>query len=157
MKTLKDLLNVAIKQEVDSQKLYRKGIELVQDEKTKNFLKRLADEEVKHENILYNIRETGIYNPDTPINDQSLFDEAQSSHSADEVEFKQNLTVEDILEIALKREFDAGKVFKAAANAVEDNELKILLNNLAQEEIDHHREVEKQYKLLRGAMGNELG
>ena len=56
MKTLKNLLDVAIQQEINSQKLYRFGMTLVDDKESKQLLNRLVEEEVQHENMLYNIR-----------------------------------------------------------------------------------------------------
>ena len=156
MKTLRDLLDIAIQQEVDSQKLYRFGMEIVKDKKAQEFLKQLAEEEVRHENTLINIKETELYDLDVPVNDESVFPQIQESHGENQAELNENLTIEDILEIALKREFAAGKVFAAAAKAAKDRELITLFENLAKEEEIHHRRVEKEYRLLTGKMGEEL-
>ncbi len=63
--------------------------------------------------------------------------------------------MDQILEVALKREFNAQKRYAAAAESVKDEELITLFRNLAEEEGNHHRKVERQYNLLKGLMGNE--
>ncbi len=156
MKTLRDLLDIAIQQEIDSQKLYRYGMEIVSDEKARNFLKQLAEEEVRHENTLINIKETELYDLDVVVEDEAVFQNTLDSHGENVVELDKKLTVEDILEIALKREFAAGNVFAAAAKAARDEELITLFENLAKEEDIHHQRVEKEYRLLTGQMGEEL-
>lgn len=156
MKTLKNLLDVAIQQEINSQKLYRFGMTLVDDKESKQLLNRLVEEEVQHENILYNIKQTGIYDLDTPINDESIFDSTAVSHGDDSAEIDQNLTIEQVFEIALKREYRAQQVFATAAKSVDDKELVTLFTNLADEEEDHHRVVERHYNLLQGLMGKEI-
>jgi len=156
MKTLRDLLDIAIQQEVDSQKLYRFGLEIVKDKKAQEFLKQLAEEEVRHENLLINIKETELYDLDIPVEDESVFENTMESHGENRPDLDENLTIEDILEIALKREFAAGNVFTAAAKAAKDQELITLFENLAKEEEIHHQRVEKEYRLLTGRMGEEL-
>ena len=156
MKTLRDLLDIAIQQEIDSQKLYRYGMEIVSDEKAREFLKQLAEEEVRHENTLINIKETELYDLDVPVEDELVFQNTIESHGENKAEMDKNLTIEDILEIALKREFAAGNVFAAAAKAAKDEELITLFENLAKEEDIHHQRVEKEYRLLTGQMGEEL-
>ncbi len=156
MKTLRDLMEIAIQQEVDSQKLYRFGLEVVKDKKAQEFLKQLAEEEVRHENTLINIKETGLYDMDAPVEDDSVFQSTMESHGENQAELDETLTIEDILEIALKREFAAGNVFAAAAKAAKEEELKTLFENLAKEEEIHHQRVEKEYRLLTGQMGEEL-
>ncbi len=156
MKTLRDLLDIAIQQEVDSQKLYRYGMEIVSDEKAREFLKQLAEEEVRHENTLINIKETELYDLDVAVEDEAVFQNTLDSHGENIVDLDKKLTVEDILEIALKREFAAGNVFSAAAKAAKDEELITLFENLAKEEEIHHQRVEKEYRLITGQMGEEL-
>jgi len=157
MNTLKELLDIAIEAEVNAQKLYRRGAQVAGDRETKQFLEQLVLEEVRHENMLFNIRETGMYDLEVEIPDDSLFETARRSHGSEDVNFAEDWTVEQILEVALKREFNAQKRYEAAAKAVDDPELITLFENLAKEEGAHHRKVQRQYSLLRGKMGDELG
>ena len=49
MHTLKELLELAIEQEVNSQKLYARGREIAKDDEVKTFFSRLVKEEENHE------------------------------------------------------------------------------------------------------------
>lgn len=155
MHTLKDFLNLAIDQEINAQKLYKHGAIVAKDDKSKQFLNRLEKEEIEHEKTLFNIRETGIFELDIPIEDESIFDVALNSHGA-RPELDENLTIEQVWEIALKREFMAQQRYLKAARAVKDKELVELLNNLARDEEQHHKVVDQQFKMHTGSMREEF-
>ena len=156
MSTLKDLLNVAIKQEQNSQKLYRKGMDIAKDEETKIFFKRLYDEEVQHEKMLFNIRETELYDLDIVIDDPELLEMAKSSHGNDDLYLPEDLSIQDVLEMAMKRENTARLRYEKAAKTAKEEEIKELLTNLAKEEENHRLHVEKYYKLHKGLFGEEI-
>ncbi|WP_456407088.1 ferritin-like domain-containing protein [Caldithrix abyssi] len=156
MSTLKDLLNVAIKQEQNSQKLYRKGMDIAQDEESKKFFKRLHDEEVEHEKMLYNIRETELYDLDVEIKDPELLEMARSSHGSDDLYLPEDLSLQDVLEMAMKRENTARLRYEKAAALAKEDEVKELLSNLAREEENHRLHVEKYYKMHKGLFGEEI-
>ena len=156
MKTLNDLLEVGIAQELSSQELYRNGLTIVSDSETKSFLEELVKEEEEHEKVLLNIKETGIYNLDTVVEDESLWQKSSESHETKNQEFNENWTIEDVLTLALKREYRAQKIFETAAKASTDNELIELFTNLAQEEVNHHKNIEKKFKIKKGIMGDDM-
>ncbi len=156
MATLKDLINIAIKQEQNSQILYQKGMEIAQDEETKKFFKRLYDEEVEHEKMLYNIRETELYDMSVEVNDPQLLEMAQSSHGSNELYLPEDLTIADVLEMAMKRENTARIRYEKAALMAREAEVKELLQNLAKEEESHRLHVEKYFKMHKGLFGEEI-
>ncbi len=155
MNTLKDLLNVAIKQEQNSQKLYQKGLAVARDDETRKFFEKLVAEEVQHENMLFNIRETELYDLDVPIDDPQLLEMAQSSHGSDDLYLPDDLSIEDILEMAMKRENTARLRYEKAAALAREKEVRELLENLAREEENHRLRVEKYFKMHRGLFGEE--
>jgi len=156
MFTLRELLDYAIQQEIDSQVLYRRGAEKVTDDKTRQFLRKLEKEEVEHEKMLFNIRETGMYDLGSIFTDRRLIELAGHSHGSNTFEFNESWTIDNILNIALKREFAAKTVYEVAAESAQDQELKTLFSNLAETEAIHHRDVEKYYKMHTGVMGEEF-
>jgi rubrerythrin len=156
MKTLKDLMDVAIQQEVDSQKLYNHARKIVESKEGKDFLKELADAEVVHEKLLFNIRDTGMFDLDVEITDPELLEIAEKSHTTKEEDFSEDWTMEQILDLALKREFRAKTMFEGAAKMVKDEEVVNLFKNLADEEDNHHKNIERKYSLLTGTMGEEI-
>ncbi|MBN1407466.1 MAG: ferritin family protein [Calditrichaceae bacterium] len=155
MHTLKDFLNLAIDQEINAQKLYKHGASVAKDEKSRQFLNRLEREEIEHEKTLFNIRETGIFDLDIPIEDESVFDVALTSHGA-RPDMDENLTIEQVWEIALKREYMAQQRYLRAAKSVKDKELAELLNNLARDEEQHYKVVDQQFKMHTGSMREEF-
>jgi len=156
MKTLKDLLNMAIEQEIGAQKLYKKGAEIATDEKTQQFLHRLEKEEIEHEKMLFNIRATEMFDLSIPIEDESIFEVAKTSHGGSEMDMDKDWRIEDIWEIALKREYLAQQRYLKAAESAKDEELVSLLKNLASDEEMHHKYVEKQFRLSTGQMREEF-
>ena len=155
MNTLKDLLNIAIQGEVNSQKLYQRGVDIAGNEEIKEFFRRLVKEETVHENLLFNIRETELYDLSIPVDDPELFKAARDSHGSAAVAFDENWSIEEILSVAMKREFTAMKRYQKAAESTTNEELVTLFNNLSAEESNHHRTIEKQYNLLKGLAGEE--
>ena len=156
MNTLKELLELAIEQEVNSQKLYARGREISKEDEVKQFFSRLVKEEEIHEKILYNILATELYDLDTTIDDPSLFEMARASHGDNKAAFDPHWTIEEIMEIALKREYNAKKRYEAAARSTDDQELITFFTKLAEEETWHHKVIDKEYRLLKGLMGKEL-
>lgn len=156
MKTLRDLLDVAIQQEINSQDLYRKGLKIIKDSESQKFLKELVKEEEEHEKMLYNLKETGIYDLDVTVEDDSIFQSGESSHDVQDEIFKEDWTMEEILNLALKREYRAYQIFTAASKVAKDTELITLLKNLAEEEVHHHKNIEKKYKIQTGSFGPEI-
>ncbi|NOX87582.1 MAG: ferritin family protein [Calditrichaeota bacterium] len=156
MNTLKDLLNVAIKQEQNSQKLYQRGVDTATDEETRKFFKKLLDEEKEHEKMLFNIRETELYDLDIVINDPELLEIARTSHGSDDLYLPDDLTIEDVLEMAMKRENVARLRYEKAAKLAKNEEVIELLTNLAKEEENHRLKVEKYFKMHKGLFGDEI-
>ncbi len=157
MKTLKDLVDAAIQQEKNAQALYRNGADIVEDQETKQFLNKLAKEEVEHEKMLFNIKDNELFDLDVPLKNEAVIDDTKSSHGDDDRTFEKDLSIEAVFEIALKREFQAQQVYKAAADSVAHDELKQLFLSIAAEEENHHKIIERQYAMFKGEMGNELG
>ena len=154
IKTLGDLLNIAIQHEVSSQKFYQDSLERTGDLKVQNFLKSLIEEEKGHERILLNIRQMEIYDDSVPV-DENLINEAQHSHDIEIPELSVEPALEEIYEIALKRETKAYNIFKQMAATVKNDELRELFENLADEELNHHKNIDNKYHAQTGQMGYE--
>jgi len=155
MHTLKEFLDLAIDQEINAQKLYKHGASIAKDEQSKQFLNRLEKEEIEHEKTLYNIRETEMFDLNTPIEDETIFEVALTSHGV-RPELDENLKIEQVWEIALKREYMAQQRYLKAAKAVKDEELVVLLKNLARDEEQHHKVVDQQFRMHTGSIREEF-
>ena len=155
MNTLGDFLDLAIEQEVNAQKLYKHGASVAKDEQSKQFLNRLEKEEIEHEKLLYNIKATEMFDLSTLIEDEGVFEVALTSHGV-RPELDENLNIEQVWEVALKREYLAQRRYLKAAEAIKDKELVELLNNLAKDEEQHHKVVDKQFRMHTGSIREEF-
>lgn len=156
MKTLKDLLDVAIEQEVQSQELYRHAMTIVDGKEAKDFLQELVNAEIEHEKLLFNIKETGMFDLDIEISDNKLLEITRLSHTTNQEKLNTHWTMEQVLDLALKREYRAQRMFAGAAKMIDDEEVVTLFNNLALEEENHHRNIERKYGMLTGSLGKEI-
>jgi rubrerythrin len=154
IKTLGDLLEIAIQHEVSSQKFYQDSLEKTDDLKVQNFLKSLIEEEKGHERILLNIRQMEIYDDSVPV-DENLVNDALHSHDIEIPDLSMEPALEEIYEIALKRETKAYNIFKQMAVTVKNDELRDLFENLADEELNHHKNINNKYHAQTGQMGYE--
>lgn len=154
-KTLNDLLEIAIENEISSQKLYSDAYNLVSDEKAKVFLNELVEEEKGHQTMLESIKEMELYDGSIPIEDPSILESGKSSHEIKH-DFSESSKIEDILEIALKREFRAKTIFEKMADITTNDELRTMFNKLAEEEQIHHQNITKKFRLRQGEMGYEM-
>lgn len=154
IKTLGDLLEIAIQHEISSQNFYRDSLKKTNDPKVQNFLKALIEEEEGHERILLNIKDMEIYDDAVPV-DGNMLKDAEKSHDIDIPELSMDPKLEEIYEIALKRETKAYNIFKQMAATVKNDELRELFENLADEEMTHHKNIDNKYHAQTGQMGFE--
>ena len=154
IKTLGDLLEIAIQHEISSQNFYRDSLKKTRDTAVQNILKQLIEEEEGHERILLNIKEMEIYDASVPV-DENLLKDAEQSHDIQIPELSNEPKLEEIYEIALKRETKAYNIFKQMAATVSNDELRELFKNLADEELNHHKNIDTKYHAQTGQMGYE--
>jgi rubrerythrin len=155
IKKLDDLLELAIQHEISSQKFYQDSIAKTKDRQVMNFLKSLVLEEQSHEKILRSIREMELYRGSIPVDEKMLIT-AEQSHNLPVPELGINPTLEEIYEIALRRETKAQHLFQQLARITENEDLKELFINLAEEELNHHKSIEKGYRAQTGQFGAEI-
>ena len=154
VKTVNDLLEIAIQHEISSQNFYRDALGKTSDKKVRHFLESLIEEEEGHERMLINIKAMDIYDGSVAIDEDSLR-LAGESHSIDIPELSSDPKLEEIYEIALKRETRAYNIFCQLTAAVTDDELKTLFSSLADEEMNHHKNIDQKYNAQTGQMGHE--
>ena len=152
--TLNDLLKVAIKAEIKAQKFYQEASQKFSNPKVQNFFRSLVGEEKKHERVLLNIREMEIYDGSVAVSENILQD-ARDSHEVADIAITGDDQLEQIYEVALKRETKAYKTYKHIADVAQNEEIKTLFENLADDEMDHHKRIEMQYQAQTGQMGYE--
>ena len=154
-KTLNDLLDLAINAEISAQNLYSDASEIVDDQSGKLFLNGLVQEEKGHQTMLESIKEMELFDGDLLVDDESLFEAGKKIHDTDDSFSKEN-DIEQIMLIALKREFKAKTRYEKMAGITNNSELKAIFSNLAKEEENHHKTIIKQFSMQQGEMGYEM-
>jgi rubrerythrin len=155
MKTLDDFLQIAIDEEISSQKFYHDSIGRTGDRRVQNFLRALAEAERIHEKILTDLRDMEMYRGSLPV-DEKMMIAARQSHNLPIPELGPEPTLSEIYSIALRREDRAQNLYRQLARVTENEELKELFINLAREELNHHTSIQKEYKAQTGQFGPEL-
>jgi len=152
--TLNDLLNIAIQEEVNAQKFYLMAREKSTSIKVKNFLFSIANEEKIHERTLKSIKEMELYDGSLPV-DAAMLAAAQASHQIEVPDSLHDLSLEDIFEIAMKKEAQAYTMYDHIAQTAAYEEIKVLFISMAEEERTHHRRIQEHYRAKTGQMGYE--
>jgi len=116
--TLNDLLDVAIRDEINAQKFYTIMSEKAEDPKLKKFFISLAKEENGHELILKDMKYMEIFDGSVEIDDESL-EKLEGAHIIDDADPIDNMTIERGLEIAMKRENKAVQVYRQMAETTD--------------------------------------
>ena len=154
-KTLNDLLDFAINAEISAQKLYTEASDIVDDQSGKLFLTDLAKEEKGHQTMLESIKEMEIFDGSITVDEESLFEAGKDIHVTNDNFSKEN-DIEQVMLIALKREFKAKTRYEKMAEITNNDELKSIFSTLAKEEENHHKTISKKYNLQQGEMGYEM-
>ncbi len=154
--TLDLLISKAIDEEVNAQQFYLQALEKDVDDQTRHFLEELVEDEKRHEMMLRNLREVEIYDKNMAI-DSELIEEIRSKYMIAKMEWDDNITMEKVLDMAQKREYQAILFFSKMAELPVHPEMQTLFTKMKEEEEGHHREIETRFLALRGELGNELG
>ncbi len=154
--TINDLLTTAINHEVSSQKLYAELQAVVGDPAAVAFLGELVEEEKHHEELLLNVRDLELYDGSIAVSDAIVAQEVEASHGTAPVAVTADSSIEDVLELALRREHRAQQLFLRLAATDVHPELKELFEKLAVEEMQHHHQIQKKFAMHTGTMGYEM-
>jgi rubrerythrin len=141
-KEFNDILNFAVEREEEAIKFYQDLQDMVQFKEKQELLKEFEAIERGHVVILENIREKTFVDINSPpVEVQNL---AISDYLV-EVPPTENMSYQDILIIAMKREEKANKLYSDLAGRTTDEGIRTLFLNLASEESKHKLYFEKLY------------
>ncbi len=136
------ILDFAIEREYEAVEFYTDLSSKILFAAQKVMLKDLADMEKGHAAALERIRTKGF------AQTKKVNQDVEDLHIADylvDVEIKPNLSYQDIILIAMKREEKAKKLYLDLANKVSDGEMQNLFRRLADEEAKHKHQFEVIY------------
>ena len=139
---LTDLLDTAIYKEIASQAFYIAGEKKTQDSAAKALMKELAEEELKHSQLLKNLKEKGLWKlgwyrekvPNLMISEYLTGGETLESAG-----------LQDTLIVAMKREQQSVDFYSRMMGIMKDQAAKHLCERLVHEELKHKLRLEMFY------------
>jgi len=151
-KTLNDLLDAAITDEIAAQKFYLTALEKTNNVKLKELFKSLAKEEKSHERILIGIIQMAMYDGSLPVDDE-LIQKIEGAHVIPNGEPIEEMSLERAMEVAIKKENKASEVYDHMEHSSTEEELKKLFSSLSSDERRHALKIDEYYKIHTGQLG----
>ena len=142
---LKELILIGIKSEIVAGDVYRKTAKTVKNPFLKTRLNALAEEEVKHREILEKLFKE-LYPGEeivVPKNTENLPEFPEIKIFA---ELEGTTDVRKIIEEAMKAELSAKKYYEEVAEAVGDEKIKKIMLYMARIENGHYKILQQEYR-----------
>ncbi len=136
----KELVAKAAEEEEKSYKFYMDAINLTNDAAAKIWLKELAEEEIKHKEMLQSFDTSKItkFEPGE-IQDLHITEFLVDKDVTDIKDFQ------DVLIVAMKKEQKAYNFYVSMAQSSDNEDMRNLCKILAQEELKHKHKIELYY------------
>ncbi len=139
---LADLLETAIYKEIVSQAFYTAGMSKTQDPGARALMKELAREELKHTELLKNLKEREWEKKDW--HQEKIADLMISNYLTGESTLE-GAGLQDTLVFAMKREQQAVEFYSKMTALIRDESAKLLCERLVHEELKHKLRLETFY------------
>jgi len=139
---LTELLDTAIYKEIASQAFYIAGQKKSQDTGAKILMKELAEEELKHSQLLKNLKEKGLRKPGWH---REKVPNLMISEYLTGGETLEGASLQDTLIFAMKREQQSVDFYSRMMGVIMDRDAKRLCQKLVSEELKHKLRLEVFY------------
>lgn len=137
---INDVLDFAIGEEQAAVEFYMNLAELSKNEEIKKIFQEFAEEEMKHKAKLMEVKVNGA----TVFGTVSILDMKLSDYLVD-VKPAPDMSYEQALILAMKKEKAAFKLYTALANRAKQPEMQEMFRHLAMEESKHKMRFEIEY------------
>jgi rubrerythrin len=138
--SINDILDFAMNEEQQAVEFYTRLAAHAKTDDMRKIFEEFANEEISHKARLAKIREEGTY--DTPV--EKIADMKIADYMVNVV-VTENLSYQDALVVAMKKEKAAFKLYSALADRAPNAEMRSLFISLAQEESKHKLRFEIEY------------
>ena len=137
---VKELINRAAEEEDKSYKFYMNALDITEDAAAKVWLRELAEEEIKHKDMLLNFDTSKItkFEPGK-IQDLHITEFLVDKDVTDIKNFQ------DVLIVAMKKEQKSYNFYVSMAQSSDNVDMRNLCRILAQEELKHKHRIELYY------------
>ena len=137
--SLEEILNFAIEAEKEAYEFYTRLAENAELEHVKNALRGFAQEEQQHKAQLESMKQSGNLPEGGTVTDLKLADYLTDVNAGPDISYQ------DALVIAMKKEKAAFKLYSDLAENLEDPEFKKAFRALAEQEARHKLRFETEY------------
>lgn len=138
--SINDILDFAMNEEQQAVEFYTNLAKQASTDDMRQIFEEFANEEISHKARLMKIKEEGSFSAsEEKVADMKIADYAVS------VEVSPDMSYQDALVVAMKKEKAAFKLYSALAKRAPSEEMKNLFLSLAQEESKHKLRFELEY------------
>jgi rubrerythrin len=137
-----EILDFAIGREIDAIRLYIDLAKKVEKPEMQKILKGFAMEEQEHRIKLEDAKAIGFVLKEEEVGSLGIADDIEGG------EFRPDMSYADILIFAMKKENAAFQLYTDLAKMAQDEEMKDMFLQLAQEEAEHKLRFEMEYDLI---------
>ena len=139
--TINDVIEFAVQREDTAFRLYKLAAQLTNEPSARKMFEEFAVEESTHKSVFSRIAESRSEDASACV----LPEPSIAAYMVD-VPFRVDMTYREILTYALKAEDGAYNLYRAAAGATDNEELRKILLNFAEVELGHRRRIEAIYE-----------
>lgn len=140
MKTYKEILAMAVENEVEAHEFYKAAAEKIQDKNLKRTFEDLAAEETKHKLLL-----EGYLKNDMKTMKFKENKDFQLSETVEEQTLSTDMSYKDAIALAMKKEEEAMNMYRQFAEASEEEKQKETFEELVKMEQQHKTRLEDIY------------
>ena len=142
MDNIQEVLDFAIKREIEAMEFYAQLAELVDNPEMKKAFLQFSSEEDGHRRKLEAVKAGKLnLNPKIKIKDLGIVENLEVRQETD----PENMSYQDALILAMDREKSSFKMYSDLADMIEEQEVKNVFLALAQEEAKHKLRFEIEY------------
>lgn len=135
-----EVIDFAIKREEGAAELYRHAATLASSQDAREMFARFVNEEQRHKRLLEELEQGDVQAKSiTPVQNLKISDYLVP------MKFTPDMSYQDILILAMKREEQSHRLYTDMSSRVHDRQLKSLFEMLAGEEAKHKLKLETEY------------
>jgi rubrerythrin len=139
------ILDMAMRKEEYSIRLYKALFDFVEREDAKAILKHLIEEETDHYRLLNEVMSTGRYEKiGMPSDEKSL----ELTDYLIKEEIRKSSGPKEVIKLAIRREEESEEFYLSRIHYIQDEKLKELYESLAKEEGNHRQKLLNDYDNL---------
>ncbi|MGA7874225.1 MAG: ferritin family protein [Desulfoferrobacter sp.] len=138
--SMNDVVKFAIEKEEKAMDFYQKCADRAKNPGIKKFFKEMVEEEQRHKKLLQDLDPSGL--------EGMKLDKVEDLRISDylvDVQFKEDITYQEALTLAMKKEEKAYEFYSAWKDRCMQEKTAKLFEMLAQEEMKHKRKIETVY------------